>query len=68
MNGSGIWKTEVFQIVNNYLVQQQNSLLMAGIALRVGNEQDVGLSDANPLLPTAAEVAVGIKFLQSRIL
>lgn len=41
---------------------------MAGIALRVGNEQDVGLSDANPLLPTAAEVAVGIKFLQSRIL
>lgn len=26
-----------------------------------GNEQDVGLSDANPLLPTAAEVAVGDK-------
>ncbi|PZX59380.1 hypothetical protein LV84_01411 [Algoriphagus ratkowskyi] len=33
-----------------------------------GNEQDVGLSDANPILPTAAGVAVWIKFLRSRIL
>lgn len=38
------------------------------MALRVGNEQDVGLSDANPILPTAAGVAAGVKFLRSRIL
>ena len=68
MNGSGTWKTEVSQFVNSPPLKQQNTLLMAGIALRAGNEQDVGLSDANPILPTAAGVAVGVKFLRSRIL
>ena len=34
---------------------------MVCFALRLSNEQDVGLSDANPILPTAAGVA-GVKF------
>ncbi|WP_425637882.1 hypothetical protein ACPUEN_00470 [Algoriphagus yeomjeoni] len=61
MTGSGTWKTEAFTKNDNFLLDQHDLPLRAGLALRVGNEQDVGLSDANPLLPTAAGVAVGVK-------
>tara|TARA_R110002012_G_scaffold301797_1_gene502362 strand:+ start:86037 stop:86225 length:189 start_codon:yes stop_codon:yes gene_type:complete len=59
-------KTEAFAKVNSLLIEQLDLLLRISLALRVGNEQDVGLSDANPLLPFAAGVAEGIKFLRSR--
>ncbi|WPR73763.1 hypothetical protein [Algoriphagus sp. NG3] len=58
--------TEVFS--NNFLPHQLDLPLRVSLALRVGNEQDVGLSDGNPILPTAAGVAVGLKFLRSRVL
>ena len=64
--GYGIWKTEAFAQSNNFLPHQLDLPLSVSLALRVGNEQDVGLSDANPLLPFAAGVAEGVKFLRSR--
>ncbi|WP_439487203.1 hypothetical protein [Algoriphagus sp.] len=54
-------KTEAFAQSNNFLPEQLDLPLRVGLALRVGNEQDVGLSDANPILPTASGVAVGVK-------
>ncbi len=61
MTGFGIWKTESCDKVKNFLLAQLHLLLRVSYALRFGNEQDVGLSDANPILPTAAGVAVGVK-------